>query len=543
MNTQKNCFLLKNVKTKFKYIFDYSKEKKEIKRIAGKDWEIYPCDAINSMDIDVIVISSYTHRKKIREELEKIQKNFIILDLYDELQKCGLEINAPFYLNVENTYENIIYYRKKYLSERNCFNLKNLIIVYLKIYDFINFEKYSQEYIINQYMGYENIKMALDEIMCILKYVKRKLKERTQRDIIVIWNDQLDYSWLQYTEYMQRISRNSMFFENAYTMTPFTVPTFLEIFQGLRSIDDEIYHKTFSPSNKDNSNIIKNLELSSYTFVYIGDGADAQLFDKDYVIANYTYNSSCLRCVSLLQKLLDTETPVCVILHAIVETHNPYLSGELNDLEYYEWPTFGGKTEKMALEQRKQSVVYWDKQLGFYMDFMPDNCIKVFMSDHGPRYNIQPIYKEPTTHIIFFINGTDVPIGRYKKLFSIYDFYKVINCILKNEYNEKELFNSYVLMQETNIFNSTAICYYLANNAKECFCSFRAVRTEKELYVKLSSGKKYYYILPDEETNCIGEADKERLAWLDGLAGNKFENLDKHEREIKRFRKQFETHE
>ncbi len=44
--------------------------------------------------------------------------------------------------------------------------------------------------------------------------------------------------------------------------------------------------------------------------------------------------------------------------------------------------------------------------------------------------------------------------------------------------------------------------------------AFRAVRTEKELYVKLSSGKRYYYLLPDEETDCTRQADKERLAWL-----------------------------
>lgn len=528
---------------KFKCIFDYSKQKKEIINISGKEWEVYPCNSIMSMHIDIIVISSYTHRKKIHDELEKINGEFIILDLYDELQKVGLDVNAPFYRNSEDMYENVVYHRKKYFLENSAVNLKNLIIAYLRIYDFINFYKFAEKYIYNRYQDYQDIQNALDEVKQLLDFVRKKITKRIQKDIVIIWNDQLDYSWLDYTPYMQKISGSSMFFENAYTMTPFTVPTILEIFQGLKSIDNEIYHNKFCPVNCINSNIIKELELYGYVFIYIGDSADAGLFEKKYTISHYPYSSSCIRCIDMFQILLDTEQPVCILVHALVETHNPYLSGDLNDAKYYEWPTFAGETEEKALEQRKKSVLYWDKQIEFYMNFLSDNCIKIFMSDHGPRYNIQPIYKEPTTHIIFFINGKDMPKGRYKKLFSIYDFYKIIQCILKGNFEEDYIFSDYVLMQETNIFNSTAICYYLENNAEECFCSFRAVRTKKELYVKLSSGKKYYYLLPDEETNCIDKADRDRLEWLDELAGDKFEDLSEHEKEIEDFRKKFEAHE
>lgn len=49
-------------------------------------------------------------------------------------------------------------------------------------------------------------------------------------------------------------------------------------------------------------------------------------------------------------------------------------------------------------------------------------------------------------------------------MFSIYNFYKVICYILKNNYNVEEIFSNYVLTQETSIFNRTAICYYFDNN-------------------------------------------------------------------------------
>ena len=526
-----------------KYIFDYKIQKKGTVEIAGKKFFMYPCSAIADIDIDIIIISSYSHRKEIRMELEKYKKNFIILDLYDELKDNGLNVNAPFYRNASDTYENVIYYRKKYFAESNAFNLKNLVAAYLKIYDFINFEKFSRKYIDGRYTDYKDIQGVMDEIQNLLKCVKIKIKKRKQRDIIIVWNDQLDYSYLKYMPYMHEISKNSMFFENAYTMTPFTAATLWEMFQGLKSIDDGIYHNIPEVISQFNSNIIKELVFEGYRFIYIGDEWDAGLFEGKYTAPYYTYGSSCIRCVRLLQELLNSDKPVCIILHELTETHNPYLSGELNDSKFHEWPTFGGSTEELAMEQKRKSAIYWDKQLEFYMGFMSDNSIKIFMSDHGTRYNIQPIYKEATTHIIFFITGDRIPEGTYKGMFSIYDFYKVINCILKENYSEEEIFSDYVLMQETSIFNRTAIHYYLDNNALESSYAFRAVRTEKELYVKLSSGKKYYYLLPDEETNCIEEADKERVLWLDGLAGDKFEDLNKYEKEIENFRKQFDAHE
>ncbi len=50
-------------------------------------------------------------------------------------------------------------------------------------------------------------------------------------------------------------------------------------------------------------------------------------------------------------------------------------------------------------------------------------------------------------------------------------------------------------------------------------------------------------LLPDEETDCTRQADKERLAWLDMLAGDKFEDLGKYKKEIENFSKQFDAHE
>ena len=534
---------LEHCNTEFEAIFDYSVKKSEIKTIAGKEWTVYSGGLLTGFKADVVIISSYSHRKEIRTELEQIDGDFEIVDLYDRLQERGLYVNAPFYRNAEDSYENVIYFRNLYFAEGSAENLKNLIVAYLNIYDFINFEKYAQSYIEKGFSDSDAIKCAVMEIQRILWDAKMKLKARQQRDIIVVWNDQVGYQDLSLAPFMYKESKNSLFFENAYTMTPFTVPTFYEMFMGLKSIDDGIYYRTVPVFNQTNSKMLKIIDEGGYEFVYIGDEADANLFKRGAAISNYTYNSSCVRCIDLIQKLLDSEKPVCAILHALVETHNPYLSGELDRAKWYEWPWFDGVSEKIALEQMKKSLEYWDKQLAFYMGFMPDQSIRIYMSDHGKRYNCQPIWKEPTTHIICFITGKDVPICHYNEMFSIFDFDKLIDCVIQNKYEENKLCKEYVLMQERDIFNRSAIRFYLENNAKECICAFRAVRTKEELYVELSSGKRHYYRLPDEETDCMEIADQARLDWLAGLAGNQFEDVEERKAELAFFRKKFETHE
>ena len=73
----KELISIEGCNIQFKCIFDYSKQEKEIVEIAGKEWEVYPCNSINEIDIDIIVISSYAHRKKIHEELEKYKKTLL----------------------------------------------------------------------------------------------------------------------------------------------------------------------------------------------------------------------------------------------------------------------------------------------------------------------------------------------------------------------------------------------------------------------------------------------------------------------------------
>lgn len=526
------------------YIFDKNIDEVKCLTFGNKEFKVYPDSYIKSINLDIIIISSFTHRKEIKIELEN--EDAVIIDLYELLEQRGIYLTSQFYRNSSDMYDNVLYYRKKYYTNQNASNLKNLIVAYLKIYDILNYEKYSKLYIENEYEGWKQIEEALLKIESLLNDVKKQIKSRKNRDIVTIWNDQLGFSELKSSNSLLKYSKESLFFENAYTMTPFTVPTLTEMLFGLKSIDDNTYSmfgEKVLVSNSNNSKLICNVENAGYKFLYIGDEIDAVLFESKNTIVHNTYNSACLRLVDLLQILLDSKESVCCILHELVETHNPYLSGELDNAKWYEWPTFADESEEQALKQAEKSLVYWDKQLEFYLDFLHDNCIKIFMSDHGKRYNYQPIYKEGATHIIFFIQGKNVPIGSLDGMFSLYNYKDVIKKLLDEDFDFSDVMSDYVLMQEVSIYSPVAVEYYIKNGVEENSYSFRAVRTKEELYVKLISGKRYYFILPDEDTNHILEEKySERIKELDILAGDKFIESDDYKAQLEVFRKRFTTH-
>lgn len=525
-------------------IFDKDCREKEENCYENRCICIYPEEYIADMDIDIMIISSYAHRKAMLDELIQYQDKFQIIDIYDELRKHNMDINFAFYQPEEDMYENVLYYLEQYRKEENSVTLKNLIVSYLNIFDMLNYTKYSNEYIKQKYEDYESIELALSEIEKIFDCVRAKLKYRKNRDIIMFWNDQMGYDDLKKTCFMKEKSKQSFFMENAYAVAPFTHPEFLAMFQHLRSMDDNIYLTKLKISTKDNSDVLRVLDEHGYDFKYIGNYFNGHYFESKNVITRGTYCSSNYHMIALLQELLENQNPVFALVHICTETHNPYLSGELKHAKWYEWPEFSGDTEEMALQQMEESLIYWDRQLNYYTEFLHDGCVQIYMSDHGKRYNYQPVYKEPTMHIVFFVIGKNVPVRRISKMFSIFDLNKLISSILEEDYEEKKIFSDYVMMQETDIFTKSVVNYYVQNNAIEAGCGFRAVRTETELYVKLSVGINLYYLLPDENTNQYDNPNyKKRIAELDILAGNKFDNPKQYQDALQFYKKKYDGHE
>ena len=503
----------------------------------------YPDEEMKKCKADAVIASSFSQRRSIAKEIRKQNDKLLVFDLYDELERKGLILNSLFYRVVETGYENLVYYRTEYLKRQDAGSLWNYIVACIAVCNFIDCKKLAQKYIENGWEHADQLKKAMDEIEQLFSDIRAKLKARGQRDIVMLWIDQLEYRELGLCPFIESESKDSLFLEKSYSITPFTSATIRAIFRNFKSLESKFYITSYDSCSPENSAILANLDKHGYGFVYIGGSEEGSLFRDEEMIVNYTYGSSSVRCMQMLQRFLDSEKPMFVMLYANAETHSPYLSGALDEAKMIAWPYFLGVTEEMRVEQIRKSALYWDQQWEWYNSFLSDNVVKMYMSDHGKRYNVMPIYKEATTHTLNFIKGKGIPAKRIDKLFSLLHYDKLVDAVLTSNYDEDHFCSNYVEIQEAEIFNDTIIKYYLDNGAEDNTRAFRAIRTQTELYAKLSTGKQFYYLLPDEETDHSQEPEyAERIAELSELAGDYFWSFDGFEDKLKLYRKKTENH-
>lgn len=527
---------------KVEYIFDRNIACEQECVINEKKYRIEPDNFVEG--VDCVIVSSFAHRIRMTNEIRNINQNIEIIDIYNILNSNGYCVNEPFFKITQESYEPFIYYKNKFEEKNTPENLRSVIKSSVDICDFINFNKYCDIYVSNKYEEYREILKAKLEIENIFVRVKQVIRSRRTRDIIMVWNDQVGYSELEKTEYLKNMSEHSMFFEKAYTMTPFTYPVFKEMFQKLKSLDDNIYTNQYPKISYDNSEFIKSVKDSGYNFVYIGDESDGDLFEGVDIITKYTYGSSNVRALELLQKLIDDDRPLFILIHALVETHNPYLSADLVNPIWYEWPYFQGDSQENVDNQADISLKYWDRQLEYYMSYLGENAIKIFMSDHGKRFGTLPIYHDATSHVFCFVTGKDIPNTRFNKLFSLYDFEKLVKAILNEDYNQESMCSDMIFLQETAIFNNTTINYYIEKDCIEASMAFRGVRTENELFVRISNGTEHYYIDGDELNDKVFEKKYEsRIDYLRKYVSNDFDKAALNQEMLELFRSKYETHE
>lgn len=469
-------------------------------------------------------------------ELYNLDKSYRIMNIYDYLCLNDLRLNGPFYLisNSLNEYMEIFIYRKKYLNENNLelkeFYLEKLILNYLNIRDFKYAIKYINKYIEHKYSKHKIYKKFLDELNVLFDNIKSKIALRNCRDIIINWIDNLRYDELPQMKYLNKISKDSMFFENAFTFTPWTTSTMQVMMTNKKTLDNNLFET--GKINENNSCVLQFLKSKGYTFKYIG-GA----FYKDRLFDRKFSDFSKIDCCSfyqwrIIKNLILIDTPCFFLVHSFYETHPPFISGgELDTLKNYVPPIDEKELNKFR-EQKKESSIYLDNQIEWYDKFWTNRCIKIYMSDHG----FDKIYKDGKLHVVLFLMGDKINNLICKKMFSYLNFYKLFTYIIEpNEENFGTLFGDYIEFQNMHLYDEHLINSVIEKGAQfyrlsEAVAS-RGVRTQHDKYVLYATGDELYFILPDEDKNRINEPQyKERINKLKKITGNYFINIYKYDK-------------
>lgn len=395
--------------------------------------------------------------------------------------------------------------------------VRKLFFLSLYIRNFMQAEKYQKKLV---ELGDELSKEAWREIEILLAEMREHLYNREQKDIILMWMDAVSYGTGNDMPYLQKQIANGIHFENAYTVTPHTNPTAQTIFLGKKLLDDKLYE--LKKLTEKDSLVFGDLKEHGYAYKIIS--GYFSIFEQKLCSENYheLYAPCSVIFWDVLYHLLNSEKPMFLLAHALMEGHAPHMTTKTEREDFSNWSY-----------RLHKGHVELDEQMNYYMDFLGDNAIKIFMSDHG-----QPNIKEKF-HTYFVIVGKKYPPKAIKELFSYVDFSKLIHVILENDKLEEPLFErEYIEVQMLDRYNKKIIGNIIKNKKILSLSDFGyfGVITKEHLYLKYHIGNEFLtrWDNVNYEPNLLYHAndicDVSSLPYFRKIVGNKAINIDENEK-------------
>ncbi|MDC7279113.1 hypothetical protein NXH64_06280 [Butyrivibrio fibrisolvens] len=436
-----------------------------------------------------VSVSEYNHvfwtSLKDSTNIKQKMKNdgIVYVDIYDIFKNANLEFGNDFYhvFDEEQSYaewDNDTNYKKdelyqyefnmhykKYeeaeclLERKEC--LIRCVFIALLARDFVLF---------NSLANYDEIKKEFailqEEINKILSGIEKKIKAKLSDDILVFWIDAVAYGDRSLISFWNKKKENALTFENAYTVTPNTKPTLRAMFCQKTEVSDRGYK--IKEINKENSPLIRYLENSGYRVKSIS-GYYGTLADKIEIKRKFGFRAQAsLILWNLVQQLVNSDENQFIISHFFIETHYPYLS--LGKYGY-------DNDEQIRKDAGEKKI---DEQLTFYERFMPNNAIRIYMSDHGKGRDLSD------HHINFDIVSSSITKKRISKFFSIIDFYYVIKDLAEYGELKSKIYRDSVPIEVLDIYNKNNVRKNLESRVNMSPLNFGYVGDLDRKYVRKS---------------------------------------------------------
>lgn len=458
-----------------------------------KDSDFEQLEKISWEKIDCILTISLHGEAQISHYL--CERRMTFESLYDYFCMNGLYLEDEYYrLNIEdmpgslekivmevfpgqegwrnNIIAELLCQKEKYINENDCqrkklFLERQLVLaIYMK--NFVLAGQIIQESEKQQIKLEENYLRAWDQICRLLDRIRAELKNRQKEDIVVNWIDGLGYGDGTDMSYLQSQINNGVGFTNAFTVTPYTKPTWRTIFNEKKDVDD-LGYKSIRINRE--SKLVAYLQKKGYQIKIIS----GYMTDCDAEIRSNTCHGLYSPCSEILwdmwRNLLIESDKMVVFCHLLAETHYPNLStkmelGRLND-------SYG---------KGRQEV---DEQMQFYMSGLNDSATKIYMSDHGHLQDFQ---------VYCVVNSGNLNPMKVNGMFSLIDFHKLLEQIIeKKNICEDQLTREYVEVQNLDHYNPKAIkdtVIHKKRLERQLF-GYRGIIDQKYVYVHYNIGKEW----------------------------------------------------
>lgn len=364
-------------------------------------------------------------------------------------------------------------------AEERLFYLRNIYFLSLCMKDFLNASKYISQIMELDITDECKVKCvkSWQEIQGLLNQIKQVLKHRKQKDIIMNWMDAVGYEETENMSFLNSCRHRGINFTNAFTAMPFTHATYQTIFRGTLPLSDY-----FNKEKISDGKLIKGVEKYGYQFKIISGYMN--WFETAYESEIwYNLGASCSEILwGELICLLNTDEPAFILGHLLLEGHHPHFYSDMISDDFV-----AGKSR--IYRAREQM----DKQLEYYTDFLSNESIIIYMSDHGTKETLLS-----RNHTNLIITGRDIEHKDVDGMFSYVKFSDMVLQLIQNEgtIKEDELTDDRVRLEYMDFYNGEMI-YDLIRQKKMLhifpYLGYQGIVTKDYIYAKYNIGKEVLY--------------------------------------------------
>jgi hypothetical protein len=323
-----------------------------------------------------------------------------------------------------------------------------------------------------------DFKQCWDEVQELFMKVKHALQMKKQNNIIIYWLDMLPYEEAEKMKYLQSKRIHSLYFHNAYTVTPYTNPVCKSMFCNIRQVDDLGYREEHI--SMDNSVLLREILNSGYQFNLLSDYLKKMFASEHSHCVGLTKRATSSEVFwNLLGQILYGEEKTVYLVHTLMELHAPMLSVRRDRFE-----------KQYMMGAREEQIQELDGQLCFYDSLLGDSFYRVYMSDHG----YGDIRKK--VHIHFQVYHASWKRQETEKMFCLLDFHKIMCQLLRGQEIDASMWErEFVPIQDVDYYDKGSLKEVLQGRRGIGLCfltAYKGIVTKEGLYVRFKTGDEIF---------------------------------------------------
>lgn len=428
---------------KVKYIVDNYAQVKE-----NKGFVLIRDDDIEVYGIDKIILSSYKFRKDLKKILKEKHSDIPVLDIYDEFEKKGINVQADYY------YSNHPYQHYKMINQlQREIRESNDIVIVKKLYvslvtKYLHIKDFRTALIkLGEYEKYDiKARQMLQDVKELYDLQKKAVASISEHNVLMFCMDglrQQDLSEQTMPKLSRLIQKTCYCYTNAYSFSTSTFESLVPVYSENGDLRSRYYEKN-------------NVNIESCRFATLAEKQRRAIYiygDAEHYVEGKHINYS-EQFLTVTEKLWQFILDACetengmFYLHELYESHftfsNPYteipLISEGTAMLFDFLPAKGGHLRADYKKQHEDSIRYLDDVIEPLLS--PMQCRMLIYADHGNLlldYNtklseiddMEYTCSEGWTRIPLIMRSPEVGIGTDNRLASLMQLNNMMISLLQ----------------------------------------------------------------------------------------------------------------